>query len=145
MFEQKTAIQMTSQISHNGEVREGFGWERVISPIGVIPQAADRVNNDFHQQNHNEDECVIGSHEVLLQVQLLNLDSTSMNNLRQKAAQRSLTHAIDASSCSPAIDDSVAGSILEIVNRRGKMHNPETDSGGDLLSYPLFFLIIFWS
>src|SRR5690242_16948501 len=55
----------------------------------------------------------------LLEVRFLNLDSTSMKQLREAGGNS---------------DDRVRARILEIVNtERGKMHNPVTNSGGVLL------------
>ncbi|MGE0241401.1 MAG: L-erythro-3,5-diaminohexanoate dehydrogenase [Parvibaculaceae bacterium] len=57
----------------------------------------------------------IWSNEILLAVEFLNLDSSSMRQLATEAGGRA---------------ESVAQRILDIVGTRGKMHNPVTGSGG---------------
>jgi L-erythro-3,5-diaminohexanoate dehydrogenase len=82
-----------------------YGFHRVIEPEGVIPQAALRVDNTPAIQ-HPE--------EILIRVSLLNLDSTSMSQLKAGGSD-------------------IAQQILDIVAHRGKMHNPVTNSGGVLV------------
>ena len=82
-----------------------YGFHRVISPKGVIPQAALQLDNTPE---------LMSPTEILIRVTLLNLDSTSMKQLRQGAGD-------------------VAERILAIVAARGKLHNPATNSGGVLL------------
>lgn len=60
----------------------------------------------------------IWDNEVLLDVELLNLDSSSMRQLADEAAGR---------------PERIAERIAEIVRKRGKMHNPVTGSGGVLV------------
>jgi L-erythro-3,5-diaminohexanoate dehydrogenase len=84
-----------------------YGFHRVIEPKGVIPQAAYRLDNTPRLKT---------PYEILLRVNLLNLDSTSMRQIKENY---------------PSIEDR----IFDIVNERGKMHNPETNSGGVLTGY----------
>lgn len=84
-----------------------YGFHRVIEPKGTVPQAAYRLDNTPRLQT---------AYELLLDVKLLNLDSTSMRQLQE--------HYPDP-----------AQRILEIVRDRGKMHNPVTNSGGVLTGY----------
>lgn len=85
-----------------------IGLHRVLSPAGVLPQAADRL--DPHP--------VPLSNEVLIKVDRLNLDAASYRQLHTE-------HNGDGA----AIRDAVAG----IIRTRGKMHNPVTGSGGMLI------------
>lgn len=75
---------------------------------GGMPQPAARVDAT----------PVIWNNEILIDVEFLNLDSSSMRQLAEEAGG------------SP---DGVAERILDIVRRRGKMHNPVTNSGGVLV------------
>lgn len=84
--------------------REDYGFHRVIRPMGVIPQAAEALVNT---------PSILDPSEVLVEVDALQLDSTSMRQLVQ--------------------DGDPANAIRTIVEARGKMHNPVTNSGGVLL------------
>ena len=85
-----------------------YGLHRVLDGPGVFPQPAQRLDNDPR----------ISDAELLVSVERLNLDSASFRQLRGAAG-----------------DDAVriAEEVERIVAERGKMHNPETDSGGVLL------------
>jgi L-erythro-3,5-diaminohexanoate dehydrogenase len=84
------------------------GLHRVLSPAGVLPQAAERL--DARPE--------VGADEVRIAVERLNLDAASFRQLWEK-------HGGDG--------DAVRAEVLEIVERRGKMHNPVTGSGGMLI------------
>ena len=84
------------------------GMHRVLEPLGALPQAAERLDTD----------PVIRDDEVRVRVQRLNLDAASFRQLEEK-------HGGDG--------DAVRAEVLEIVGRRGKMHNPVTGSGGMLV------------
>ncbi|MCP3921876.1 MAG: zinc-binding dehydrogenase [Desulfobacterales bacterium] len=86
-----------------------FGSHRVIEPEGVLPQPAEKIDNSF---------ATIWDNEILIDVDFLNIDSASFTQIKKEAG-----------------DDSqkIADKILEIVNSRGKMHNPVTGSGGMLI------------
>ena len=72
---------------------------------GGLPQPAQRL-----------DACLpIWSNELLIDVEMLNLDSSSMRQI--------------ADSCGSSTEK-MKDRIAEIVQARGKMHNPVTDSGG---------------
>ncbi len=90
------------------DIREQLGVDRVVDPPGSLPQTAQRL----------DPTGPVRAHEVEVEVERLCLDSTSHRNLRDRARG-------DA--------DPIAARIREIVESRGKMHNPETDSGGILL------------
>jgi L-erythro-3,5-diaminohexanoate dehydrogenase len=90
------------------EIFERLGADRVIEPAGALPQPAARL----------DPSAPVRPYELELEVERLCLDSTSFRELRQRARDdREL----------------IARRIAEIVAARGKMHNPDTDSGGVLL------------
>jgi L-erythro-3,5-diaminohexanoate dehydrogenase len=80
----------------------------VLEPVGVLPQAAWRLDSD----------PTIYSDEVRIDVDRLNIDAASFRQLR------------DANDGDP---DAVRAAVLDIVETRGKLHNPVTGSGGMLL------------
>jgi L-erythro-3,5-diaminohexanoate dehydrogenase len=84
------------------------GMHRVLEPVGVLPQAAQRLDTD----------PAIRDDEIRVRVERLNLDAASFRQLETK-------HAGDG--------DAVRAEVLEIVRSRGKMHNPVTGSGGMLV------------
>lgn len=84
------------------------GLHRVLEPVGVLPQAAWRLDT----------QARIWPDEVRIRVERLNLDAASYRQLHTK-------HRGDGT----AIRDEV----LQIVQTRGKMHNPVTGSGGMLI------------
>ncbi|WP_460499374.1 L-erythro-3,5-diaminohexanoate dehydrogenase, partial [Glycomyces tarimensis] len=84
------------------------GSHRVVSPAGVLPQAADQLNNDPE----------IADNEVRIRVERLNLDAASYRQLHT-------AHGGDG--------DAIRAEVLRIIERRGKMHNPATGSGGMLI------------
>jgi L-erythro-3,5-diaminohexanoate dehydrogenase len=86
-----------------------FGAHRVIAPVGALPQAAERLDNDFARSF----DC-----EILIDVDTLNIDAASFRQLSEAAGG-------DA--------ERVGEAVLAIVAARGKQHNPVTGSGGMLL------------
>jgi L-erythro-3,5-diaminohexanoate dehydrogenase len=84
------------------------GLHRVLDPPGALPQAAERLDPD----------APLRADEVRVRVERLNLDAASYRQLATK-------HAGDG--------DAVRAEVLEIIGRRGKMHNPVTGSGGMLV------------
>jgi L-erythro-3,5-diaminohexanoate dehydrogenase len=90
------------------EIAEELGADRVLSPPGVLPQRAERLDAGGPVRRH----------EFEVAVDRLCLDSTSFRNIRESAGGE------------PA---AMASRIEAIVGARGKLHNPETDSGGILL------------
>lgn len=82
-----------------------FGVHRVLDTKASTCQAAERLNND---------PALLSDDELLVEVRVLNLDSTS-------AVQLSKT------------PQGLQRSVLEIVAQRGKMHNAVTNSGGVLV------------
>jgi L-erythro-3,5-diaminohexanoate dehydrogenase len=89
-------------------LQRSLGVHRVLEPAGVLPQAAQRLDAD----------PAIGADEVRIAVHRLNLDA---------ASYRQLAEAHDGDG------NRVRDAVLEIVERRGKMHNPVTGSGGMLI------------
>ncbi len=87
-------------------VSSPYGLHRVIEPAGVLPQQALRLDPDPRPWPD----------EVVVDVERLNLDAASFRQLREQ-------HGADG----------VRRAVLEIVERRGKMQNPVTGSGGMLL------------
>ena len=84
-----------------------LGLHRVVTPAGVLPQAAWRLDPD----------PAIWPDEVLVGVERLNLDAASFRQLRE------------ATGGDPA---AMRDAVLGIVADRGKMQNPVTGSGGML-------------
>lgn len=86
-----------------------FGSHRVLEPAGVLPQPSEKVNNDFSR---------IWDNEILINVEALNVDSASFTQIRKSVS---------------GDKTKIGERILEIVGKRGKMHNPVTGSGGVLI------------
>lgn len=91
-----------------GDLAQQLGADRVLEPRGMLPQPAERLDSS----------APVRPHEFELSVERLCLDSTSHRNIRERAGGE---------------PEQMAARILEIVQSRGKMHNPGTDSGGILL------------
>jgi L-erythro-3,5-diaminohexanoate dehydrogenase len=85
-----------------------YGTHRVIEPKGALPQPAIKISNDMS----------IYDNEILIDVEYLNIDSASFNQLREEAQDDM---------------EKVEKKILDIVNEKGKMQNPVTGSGGMLI------------
>ncbi|WP_202918084.1 hypothetical protein [Mycolicibacterium sp. CBMA 295] len=85
-----------------------IGTDRVMSPPGALPQAAERLSTA---------EPLAGS-DIEIEVGLLNLDSASYRDLVEHHAGN------------PA---NIRAEVLDIVATRGKMSNPRTGSGGMLV------------
>jgi L-erythro-3,5-diaminohexanoate dehydrogenase len=81
---------------------------RVLEPVGVLPQAAWRLDT----------RRGLWPDESRIRVERLNLDAASFRQLER-------AHAGDG--------DAVRRAVLDIVRTRGKMQNPETGSGGMLI------------
>jgi L-erythro-3,5-diaminohexanoate dehydrogenase len=83
------------------------GLHRVLEPVGVLPQAAQRLDTRVE----------LWPDEVLVRVRTLNLDAASY---RQLATE----HHGDGAA--------IRAAAARIIATRGKMHNPVTGSGGML-------------
>jgi L-erythro-3,5-diaminohexanoate dehydrogenase len=90
------------------EIAQRLGADRVIAPIGSLPQPAARLDSSG--------PCRPFETEVA--VERLCLDSTSHGQIRDATG---------------GDRGAMAARIAEIVAARGKMHNPDTDSGGVLV------------
>ena len=90
------------------DIRQQLGADRVLDPGGVLPQQAERL----------DPSGPVRPYELEVAVERLCLDSTSFRNLHERAG---------------GDVDRMGARIVEIVESRGKMHNPETESGGVLL------------
>jgi len=99
-----------------------YGTHRVLEPQGVLPQAAWRVDP--------ADE--IYDNEILVDVHTLNIDAASFKQLVE-AARKDFREKGKPQPSRLELEEAVAASIMDIVARRGKMHNPVTGSGGMLL------------
>ncbi len=86
-----------------------YGTHRVVEPPGVLPQPAERLDNDMSR---------LWDNEILIDVEALNIDSASFTQIKRTAG---------------GDEARIRAVILDIVARRGKMHNPVTGSGGMLI------------
>lgn len=83
-----------------------FGAHRVITPKGALPQPALRLDNDMSR---------LWDNELLLDVDILNVDSASFTQIKEQAG---------------GDEERIKEIILGIVTERGKLQNPVTGSGG---------------
>ncbi len=97
---------MSIEVKENGNP---FGCHRVLEPQGVLPQPAEKIDNNLDR---------IWDNEILIDVQFLNIDSASFTQIKNEVGND---------------DSAIKNKISEIVNTRGKMHNPVTGSGGMLI------------
>lgn len=86
-----------------------YGTHRVIEPAGVLPQPANKINNDMSELYDNE---------ILIDVQTLNIDSASFTQIEEQAQ---------------GDEKKIAEIMLGIVEKQGKHRNPVTGSGGMLI------------
>ncbi len=83
-----------------------YGIHRVIEPRGVLTQAARRVDNDMSK---------VYANEIVCDVTALNIDSASFHQISEACE---------------GDEERIKAMILDIVDKRGKMQNPVTNSGG---------------
>lgn len=82
-----------------------YGRDRVIEPKGTIPVSAWKIDNDTK----------VRPGEIRISIDRIHIDNSSFRQI--------------CSSC--AFDDEkIKAKILYIINQRGKLHNPFTNSGG---------------
>ncbi len=86
-----------------------YGTHRVLQPLGVLPQPAERLNNNMAERYDNE---------IRIDVKTLNIDSASFTQIKQQAG---------------GDDEKIAAIMMDIVEKQGKHRNPVTGSGGMLL------------
>ena len=96
-----------------------YGVHRVIEPVGVLPQPANKIDN-------NMDE--IYDNEILIDVQTLNIDSASFTDIHNYAKQQAGEGATEAQ-----ILEEVKKEMFLNVELQGKHRNRRTGSGGMLL------------
>lgn len=97
---------MSSSLDHT--LYRDLGIHRVLEPPGTLPQPAWKLDNT----------PIANATETLVNVQKLHIDSASFTQI---------AHACEHD---PA---RMRSHIMDIIARRGKMHNPVTGSGGILL------------
>lgn len=85
-----------------------FGTHRVLEPKGVLPQTAWKIDNTM----------ALYDNELLIDVDTLNIDAASFTQIRREAQD------------DPAVMSKI---MLDIIDKRGKHHNPVTGSGGMLM------------
>ena len=85
-----------------------YGIHRVLEPAGTLPQAAWKISNNME----------IRDNEILIDVDILNIDAASFTQIK-KAANLDV--------------EKIKETMLDIVAKRGKHHNPVTGSGGMLV------------
>jgi L-erythro-3,5-diaminohexanoate dehydrogenase len=86
-----------------------YGVHRVIEPEGVLPQPAWKIDNYMDE---------IYDNEILIDVHTLNIDSASFTQIEEEAG---------------GDVEKIKAKMLQIVEERGKHHNPVTGSGGMLI------------
>jgi len=86
-----------------------YGVHRVIEPIGVLPQPANKIDNNMDELFDNE---------ILIDVITLNVDSASFTQIKEQAG---------------GDDEKIKEIMMDIVAKQGKHRNPVTGSGGMLL------------
>ena len=96
-----------------------YGTHRVIEPKGVLPQPANKLDN-------NMDE--IWDNEILIDVQTLNIDSASFTDIHNYAKEQAGPGASEEK-----IMEEVKKEMLLNVELQGKHRNRRTGSGGMLL------------
>lgn len=90
------------------------GLHRVLAPLGVLPQAATRLDTGPD----------LWPDEVLIAVERLNLDAASFRALREEAG---------SGGSAEGAARAIRARVLGLVASQGKMHNPMTGSGGMLV------------
>lgn len=85
-----------------------YGTHRVIEPEKTLPQPAWKIDNTME----------IYDNEILIDVISLNIDSASFTQIKEETGGDSAK---------------IKAKMMEIVNTRGKHHNPVTGSGGMLV------------
>lgn len=87
---------------------EYFGTHRVIEPVGLLPQAADKIDNTPE----------IWSNEILIDVIALQPTATAMHTIKERCGNDK---------------EAIKREIMNIVEERGKFQDPVTKSGGMLI------------
>ncbi|MDO5302970.1 MAG: L-erythro-3,5-diaminohexanoate dehydrogenase [Clostridia bacterium] len=95
-----------------------YGTHRVISPAGVLPQPADKIDNTMELYDN----------EVLIDVKTLNIDSASFTEICKRVLNKKPSEVTTQEEM-----DKIGAKMMEIVDKAGKHKNPWTGSGGMLL------------
>ncbi len=90
------------------QTKRRLGIHRVLEPAGVLPQQAKRLNPDLP----------LDSHEILIDVSSLNVDSASFHQFFESNGKD---------------PEKTGEAILQVIRERGKLQNPVTGSGGMLI------------
>lgn len=90
------------------KIGDFYGSHRVISPKGLLPQAADVINNDPE----------ICDNEILIDVIALQPTATAFHTLKEKYGDD---------------EEKIKKAIFDIVEKKGKFQDPVTKSGGMLI------------
>lgn len=85
-----------------------YGSHRVLSPKGLLPQAADKIDNDPE----------IYSNEILIEVIALQPTATAFGRIKNECE---------------GDEEKIAATFLKIVEEKGKFQDPVTKSGGMLI------------
>ena len=85
-----------------------YGTHRVLYPQGVLPQPAEKVDNNPE----------IFDNEILIDVEIINITSTAFRRIKRLAA---------------GDVQKMADEVIRIVEEKGKFQCPETGSGGMLI------------
>ena len=96
-----------------------YGTHRVIEPVGVLPQPANKLDN-------NMDE--IYDNEILIDVQTLNIDSASFTDIHNYAKSQAKNPNDEAE-----VMEEIKKEMFLNVELQGKHRNRRTGSGGMLL------------
>lgn len=96
-----------------------YGTHRVIEPKGVLPQPANKLDNNMD---------VLYDNEILIDVQTLNIDSASFTDIHNYAKQQA-----GAGASEEKVMEEVKKEMLLNVELQGKHRNRRTGSGGMLL------------
>ena len=88
-------------------MNKSYGVNRVIEPSHVLPTVAWKVDNKRE----------IYSNELRIAVKRIHLEGTSFKQISMEANRN---------------EDAIKNIIMDIVIKRGKLHNPVTDTGGVL-------------
>ncbi len=95
-----------------------YGAHRVIEPKGLLPQAAQKIDNSME----------IYDNEILIDVKTLNIDSASFTEICKQVLGKK-----PAEIETQEEKDKVAQCMKDIVAKAGKHKNPWTGSGGMLI------------
>ena len=83
-----------------------YGAHRVVEPVGALPQAAWKIDNDMSK---------LYSNEIICDVISLNIDSASFTQIKEACE---------------GDEGRIKQMVMNIVSERGKQQNPVTGSGG---------------